>query len=376
MAIEIKEITNKKELKEFVQFGIDHYKGNPYFVPPLIMDEMGTFNKEKNPVYDFCESVLFMAYIDNKPVGRIAGMINHRSNEKFNEKKARFGWIEFIDDINVSTALISKVEQWAKDKGQKEINGPLGFTDLDYEGCLVEGFDQLGTASSIYNYSYYPEHFEKLGYKKDADWVEFKIYIPESIPDKHIRIGEIVKKKLQLTVYKPTSSKELVSKYGQQIFEVLNLAYANLYGFCELTQKQIDYYIKMYLPMLRLDCIRLILDKDDKVVGFGITVPSLAKAQQKAKGRLFPFGFIHILKALKGKNKVVDLYLIGVNPEYQSKGVNALLFTELIPQYIENGVEYAESNPELEENGKVQGQWDYFKREQHKRRRAYKKELI
>ena len=375
MNIDIKQISTKKELREFIHFGIDHYKDNPYFVPPLIFDEMGTFNTKKNPVYDFCESVQFMAYRDGKPVGRIAGMINHRSNEKFNEKKARFGWIEFIDDETVSKALLEAVERWAIEKGQSELNGPLGFTDLDYEGCLIEGFDQIGTASTIYNYPYYASHFENQGYLKDADWVEFKIMIPESVPDKHLRIGEIVKKKYGLTVLKPDNRKKLVERYGRKIFEVLNVAYANLYGFCELTDRQIEYYIDMYLRMVRLDCLRVIIDKEDNVVGFGISIPSLSKALQKSQGRLFPFGFIPIVKALRGKNNAVDLYLIGVHPEYQSKGVNALLFTELIPQYIENGYEYAESNPELESNEKVQGQWDYFERIQHKRRRAFKKEI-
>lgn len=375
MAVEIKKIAGKKALLEFVKFGIDHYKSNAYFVPPLILDELGTFDKHKNPVFDFCEVVHFMAYKEGTVVGRIAGIINHRSNEKFNEHKARFGWIEFIDDLDVSKALLEAVEQWSFQKGQQELIGPLGFTDLDYEGCLIEGFDQIGTASTIYNYPYYSEHFTKLGYEKDADWVEFKIFIPEGIPDKHIRIGEIVKKKYNLTVVKPTSRKKLVAEYGQQVFEVINHAYANLYGFCELTQQQIDYYINMYLPLVRLDCVRLILDSDNKVVGFGIAIPSLAKAMQKAKGKLFPVGWYHLMKALRGKNDVIDLYLVAVMPEYQSKGVNALLFTELIPQFIANGYTYAESNPELESNEKVQGQWDYFERVQHKRRRAFRKIL-
>ena len=375
MSIEIRKISGKDELKKFIKFGIKHYEGNDCYIPPLIFDELRTFDKKKNPVFDFCDVVHFMAYKDGKPVGRIAGMINHRSNEKFSEKKARFGWIDFIDDKEVSNALLNAVEQWAKENGQEELNGPLGFTDLDFEGCLIEGFDQIGTSSTIYNYPYYSEHFKPHGYEKDADWIEYKIYIPEGIPDKHIRIGEIEKKKDNLTVYQPASNKILKEKYRQKVFELLNLAYAKLDGFCELTQKQIDYYINLYLPMLRLDCVRLILDADDEVVGFGISVPSLAKAQQKAKGKLFPFGFVHMLKALKGKNDVIDLYLVGVHPEYQSKGVNALLFTELIPQYIANGYKYAESNPELESNEKIQGQWDYFKREQHKKRRAFKKQL-
>ncbi|MGL4293684.1 MAG: N-acetyltransferase [Bacteroidales bacterium] len=376
MAIVIEKISGKKQLKEFIRFGLDHYKGNPYFVPPLNFDEMGTFDQTKNPVFDFCEVIHFMAYRNQKPVGRIAGIINHRFNDKFGKKEARFGWIEFIDDAEVSASLIDAVSTWAREKGQTDLIGPMGFTDLDYEGCLIEGFDQIGTASSIYNYPYYSTHFENLGFKKDVDWVEFKIMIPEGIPDKHIRIGELVKKKYNLTVVKPTDRKKLLKEYGQQIFDLLNLAYADLYGFCELTQKQIEYYINIYLPLVRLDCVRVILDGDNHVIGFGIAIPSLAKAMQKAHGKLFPFGWYHVIKALRGKNNVIDLYLVGVHPEYQSKGVNALLFTELIPQFIANGYEYAESNPELEMNEKVQGQWDYFERIQHKRRRAFHKTLF
>ena len=376
MSVVIEEISGKNGLKKFVQFGLDHYKGNEFFVPPLILDELGTFDKKKNPVFDFCEVVHYMAYRDGEPIGRIAGIINHQSNQKFGKKEARFGWIEFTDDPQVSSALLQAVEKWTRQKGQQEIIGPMGFTDFDYEGCLIDGFDQPGTASTIYNYPYYGSHLEQAGYKKDVDWVEFKIYIPDSIPDKHIRIGELVKKKYNLRVVKPDNRKKLVKEYGQQIFDLLNLAYADLYGFCELTQKQIQYYINMYLPLVRLDCVRVILDGEGKVIGFGIAIPSLTKAMQRAKGKLFPFGWFHILKALRSKNDVIDLYLIGVHPDYQSKGVNALLFTELIPQFIANGYHYAESNPELEMNEKVQGQWDYFERQQHKRRRAYHKKLI
>ena len=375
MAIEIKQIAGKRALRDFVRFGINHYKGNACYVPPLMLDELGTFDEKKNPVFDFCEVIHFMAYRDGKAVGRIAGIINHRYNEKFNKKEARFGWVEFIDDIEVSRALTQAVEKWAKEGGMTTVVGPMGFTDFDYEGCLIEGFDELGTASSIYNYPYYGPHFEQLGYVKDADWVEYQIFIPDAIPDKHKRIGEIVKKKYGLTVMMPDDRKKLVNHYGKKIFHLLNAAYADLFGFCELTEKQIDYYINMYLPLLRLDCVRLIIDKEDNVIGFGVAIPSLSKALQKAQGNLLPFGWYHLLKALHCKNDVIDLYLVGVHPDYQSKGVNALLFTELIPQFIANGYKYAESNPELELNEKVQGQWDYFERRQHKRRRAFVKEI-
>ena len=375
MGVVIKEVTSKKELKKFVKFNIDLYKDNPYHIPGLIEEEMVTLDKKKNPAFEVCDAIYFLAYKDGKIVGRIAGMINRRSNEVWNQQRARFGFPDFIDDAEVVDALFNAVEKWAEEQGMKEIHGPLGFTDMDHEGMLIEGFDQLGTMAAIYNFPYYPQHLERMGYEKDQDWHEFKIYIPEGVPDKHLRIGEIVKKKYGLKTMKFKKTKE-IWPYAQKIFETLNEAYAPLYGFAPLTQKQIDYYVKMYIPMIRLDLVTLIIrEEDDTVVGFGISLPSLSHAMQKAKGQLFPFGWIHLLKALKTKPKVIDLYLTGVLPEYQNKGVNALLFNDLIPVYIGLGVEYAESNPELASNNAVQAQWDYFKREHHKTRRAFIKKL-
>lgn len=375
MSVLIREVTGKKELKKFVKFNIDLYKENPYHVPGLIEEEMVTLDKKKNPAFDVCDAIYFLAYKEGKIVGRIAGMINRRSNETWNQKYARFGFVDFIDDEEVVDALFGAVEKWAREQGMESLQGPMGFTDLDHEGMLIEGFDQLGTMATIYNYPYYPKHMERLGYAKDQDWHEFKIYIPEGIPEKHQRIGEIVKKKYGLKIMKFKRAKDIMP-YAQKVFETLNASYAPLYGFAQLTQRQIDYYINMYIPMLRLDLVTLIVrEEDDAVVGFGISLPSLSKALQKAKGRMFPFGWIHLLKALKSKPKVIDLYLTGVLPEYQNKGVNALLFNDLIPVYKSVGAQYAESNPELESNNAVQAQWDYFKREHHKTRRAYIKKL-
>lgn len=375
MSIIIKEVTSKKELKKFVKFNLELYKGNPYHIPGLIEEEMVTLDKRKNPAFEICDAIYFLAYKDDKVVGRIAGMINHRSNDTWGQKRARFGFVDFIDDQEVVDALFTAVEKWARQQGMEDMHGPMGFTDMDHEGMLIEGFDQLGTMAAIYNYSYYPKHLDRIGYVKDQDWHEFKIYIPEGIPEKHQRIGEIVKQKYGLKVMKFKSAKAIMP-YARKIFEALNQAYAPLYGFAQLTQKQIDYYIKMYIPMLRMDLITLIVrEADDVVVGFGISLPSLSTAMQKAKGHMFPFGWIYLLKALKSKPKVVDLYLTGVLPEYQNKGVNALLFNDLIPIYKSLGVEYAESNPELETNSAVQAQWDYFKREHHKSRRAFIKKL-
>ncbi|MDF9831359.1 hypothetical protein [Parabacteroides sp. PF5-6] len=375
MSIEVKQVTTRKELKEYVKFNIELYKDCPYAVPELISEEMETLDKEKNPAFESCEAINFLAYRDGKIVGRITGMINHSSNAVWKEKYARFGFVDFIDDAEVADALFGAVEQWAKAKGMEALHGPLGFTDMDNEGMLVEGFDQLGTMATLYNYPYYPNHIERLGYHKDQDWQEFKIYIPDAVPDKHLRIGELVKKKYGLKVLKFKNAKE-VMPYAQKIFDTLNAAFAPLYGFAPLTQKQIDYYVKKYIPMLRYELVTVIIrEEDDAVVGFGISLPNMSKALQKAQGKMFPFGWFHLLKTLYSKPKVVDLYLTGVLPEYQNKGVNALLFNDLIPIYKGLGVEYAETNPELETNSAVQAQWDYFRKEHHKTRRAYIKQL-
>jgi GNAT superfamily N-acetyltransferase len=316
-----------------------------------------------------------MAYKDGKAAGRIAGMINNPSNEVWKQKRVRFGFVDFIDDAEVVDALFAAVIKWGKSKGMEEIVGPMGFTDMDHEGMLIEGFDQLGTMATIYNYPYYPKQMERMGFEKDQDWKEFKIYVPEAVPEKHLRIGEIVKKKYGLKVMKFKNAKEIMP-YARPVFDTINESYAPLYGFAPLTDKQIDYYINMYIPMLRYDLVTIIVrEEDNKVVGFGISLPSLSKALQKAKGKLLPFGWFHLLKTFKSKPKVIDLYLTAVLPEYQSKGVNALLFNDLIPVYNRNGVVYAESNPELETNSAVQAQWDYFKREHHKTRRAFIKSI-
>lgn len=375
MSVEIKEVTTKKELKQFVKFNIDLYSGNPYHVPGIISEEMTTLSRTKNPAFEVCDAAYFLAYKNGKIAGRIAAIINRTSNETWSQKHGRFGFVDFIDDREVADALFRTAEEWVKARGMKAIQGPMGFTDLDHEGMLIEGFDQLGTMATIYNYPYYPEHLERLGYVKDQDWKEFKIYIPDGIPEKHQRISQIVMKKYGLKILKFKSRKE-VWPYARQIFETLNEAYRPLYGFAELTSKQIDYYINMYIPLIRLDLVTVIVrEEDDKVVGFGISLPSLTRAMQKAKGKLFPFGFVHMLKGLKGKPHIIDLYLIGILPEYQNKGVNALLFNDLIPVYKRLGVEYAESNPELETNNAVQAQWEYFRREHHKTRRAYIKQF-
>ena len=338
-------------------------------------DEIATLDSKVNPAFDHCESAYFMAYRDGKPVGRIAAMINKQVNEKENSRQARFGFVDFIDDAEVSKALFDTAEQWAKEKGMDNIVGPLGFTDLDNEGMLINGFEELGTMATIYNYPYYPQHIERLGYEKEVDWHEFLIEVPEQIPDKHKRIAEIVKKKFNLRVVKFTSRKALKEQYGQALFELINEAYDNLYGYSRLTKRQIDYYIKIYLGMLNIDLVTLIVDGDDQLVGGGISIQSMSRALQKSKGKMFPFGWWHLLKGLKGKNDRVDLLLVAVKPQYMGKGVNALLFTDLIPAYNKYGFKWAESNPELESNAAVQNQWEAFPYRQHRNRRAFIKKL-
>ena len=376
MAIEFKEIKpTRKEIKKFSMFSTNMYKDNKYYVPDLLMDNLDTFNPAKNPASEFCDSKLFMAYRDGKAVGRVAGIINRVVNEKCNEKNVRFGFIDFVDDEEVSAALMAAVEDWGRSQGMDHIVGPLGFTDMDPEGMLIEGFDQVSTMATIYNHPYDQQHLEKLGFERETDWVEFKIVVPDVIPEKMVRICEIVKKKYNVRNIKYTSAKALVKDYGQAIFQLINEAYSQLYGYSPLTPRQIDHYIGMYLPVLRLENVSLIVDADNTLIGVGRAMPSMSKALQRSRGKLFPFGWYHLLKGLKGKNDVVDLLLVAIKPEYQSKGVNSLLFNDLIPCFRKNGYKYAESNPELDDNQRVQLQWQYFETTQHKRRRAYKKAL-
>lgn len=374
--IEVKKISpTKKNLRKFTQFQIDLYRANDCYVPPLVSDDVKTLDPKKNPAFDFCEAQCFMAYEGGRPVGRVAAIINNAVNERSGEKSVRFGFLDFEDNPEVSAALMKAVEQWGKERGMTRVIGPLGFTDLDHEGMLIEGFDELSTMATIYNYPYYPEHIERLGYAKDSDWKEFVMDVPDGIPEKMNRVADIVKKRTRLKVKKYTSRKKIKEEYGRALFELVNEAYDQLYEYSPLTDRQIEYYINQYLDLLDLDLVTIIVDEEEKLVGVGISMPSMSRALQKAKGKLFPFGWIPLLKGLKGKNDRVDLLLVAVKPEYQSKGVNALLFQDLIPYYIKRGFKWAESNPEMETNAKVQSQWDYFTHRQHRRRRSYVKNI-
>ena len=377
MSIEIRKVETKRELKSFIRYNYELYKNNPYSVPDLYEDMLATFSAEKNPAFEFCEADYFLAYREGRIVGRVAAIINHRANETWHKKAVRFGWIDFEDDITISRALIETVKEWGRKHGMTELEGPLGFTDMDPEGMLIEGFEELSTIATIYNHPYYPQHMEQLGLEKACDWVERKIYIPDAIPEKHQRISRIVAEKYGLHVRKLKSRREAFqNNTAHRIFELINEAYAPLFGYSKMTERQIDGYVKQYIPILDLRMVTLVEDSEDNIVAVGISMPSMSRALQKAHGRLFPFGWWHLLKALKWKrDEMLDLLLIGVHPDYQSKGVNALIFADLIPVYQQMKFRYAESNPELEVNENVQKQWQYFDVQQHKRRRCYRTDL-
>ena len=379
-SIQIKKVANKEDLKSFIEFYYDLYAGNPYAVPNLYTDEWNTFSKDKNPAFEFCEAEYFIALKDNKIVGRVAAIINHKANQKWERKDVRFGWIDFIDDIEVSKELLEAVADYGRSKGMETIAGPLGFTDMDAEGMLTMGFDQLGTIATNYNYDYYPKHVEAIGgWEKDIDYVEYKISVPDTIPEKLVKLSEMIQKRYNLHIKKLTKKEIFEGGYGRKIFKLINNTYKDLYGFSELTERQIDQYIDQFFPYANLDFITVIEDgnKNNQIAGMGITIPSLSRALQKCKkGRLFPFGWWHLLKVIKfTKTEGVDLLLLGFLPEYRSKGANALLFYDLIPRYIKYGIKWGESQVEMETNSGVQSQWEMFDSVNHKRRRCYRKNL-
>lgn len=374
MSIKLKEVTTNKELKRFVDFQYQLYKNNEYWVPPLKKEELFLLRRDKNPAFDFCETKYWLAYNNGNIVGRIAGIINHKFNDKFNKKTMRFGWIDFIDDEAVSSTLLNAVEEWAKEKGMNEIHGPLGFTDMDGEGTLIEGFDEVSTLGAIYNFPYYPKLIERKGYSKDIDWVEYQVKMTsDPVPEKISRIADIALKRNKLRVLRVKKAKELLP-YAREMFYLINESYQDLYGFVELSDKQIDMYVKQYFGFIKPEYVPVVLNEKNEMVAFGITMPSMSKAFQKAKGKLFPFGFMHILKAMKN-NPGLDLYLTAVRPDMQDKGVNAILMNETNKLIIKNNIRVVETNRELEDNSKVRAQWRFFEHRQHKRRRCYKKEL-
>ncbi len=379
-SIQIKRVETKKDLKDFIEFHYDLYEGDQYDAPNLYSDELKTLSRDKNAAFDFCEAEYFLALKEGKVVGRVAAIINNKANEKWDKKDVRFGWIDFIDDIEVSKALLKAVEDYGKEKGMTSIVGPLGFTDMDPEGMLTWGFDQLGTMATIYNYDYYPKHMEKLGgWEKDNDYVEYRLDVPETAPEKYTKIAEMVEKRYNLHARKLTKKEIFEGGYGKKLFDLINVTYSHLYGFSELSERQIDQYVKMYFPLADLDLITVVEDgnKDNQLVGLAITIPSLTRALQKChRGRLFPFGWWHLLRAIKfHKTEVVDLLLIGVLPEYRSKGANSLVFADLIPRYVKYGFKWGETHVEMETNESVQSQWGPLDPTMHKKRRCYRKPI-
>lgn len=379
-SVQIKRVETKKDLKAFIECHYDLYEGNQYDAPNLYSDELNTLSKDKNAAFDFCEAEYFLALKEGKVVGRVAAIINNKANEKWDKKDVRFGWIDFIDDIEVSKALLKAVEDYGREKGMTSVVGPLGFTDMDPEGMLTWGFDQLGTMATIYNYDYYPKHMEKLGgWVKDNDYVEYRLDVPETAPEKYTKIAEMVEKRYNLHARKLTKKEIFEGGYGKKLFDLINVTYSHLYGFSELSERQIDQYVKMYFPLADLDLITVVEDgnKDNLLVGLAITIPSLTRALQKChRGRLFPFGWWHLLRAIKfHKTEVVDLLLIGVLPEYRSKGANSLVFADLIPRYVKYGFKWGETHVEMETNESVQSQWGPLDPTMHKKRRCYRKPI-
>jgi GNAT superfamily N-acetyltransferase len=371
--VKVKKVATRSDLRKFVDFPFLLYRGNAYWCPPLRFDEVNTLRKDKNPAFDYCEAEYWLAYRDNKPVGRIAGIINHKEHERWNTWLVRFGWIDFIDDPEVSAILIETVKDWGHAKGMTGIHGPLGFTDMDPEGMMIEGFEEISSLSAIYNYPYYNDHMQRLGFKKATDWVQFEIKVPEVIPEKVERMTGIVLKKYDLHLLMPRNAKEIYP-YASKMFTMYNDAFKDLYGFTALTKKQMDYYTRQYFGFIRAEFVSIVLDSNDDVVGFGITMPSISLALQKAGGSLFPFGFYHILRALR-HNDIIHMYLVGVRPDYQGKGLLALVYNELTKAYIAAGMKLARTHPQLEENYRAVSIWKNYDGRVNIRRRCYLKEI-
>lgn len=376
MSVEITKVSSKKDLKIFVRFANRLYKGNPYYVPSMPFDDMGTFDPNQNGAFEFSEAELYLARRDGEVVGRVAAIINRKANEAWNVDQVRFGWFDFIDDIEVSSALLDAVIAFGRSRGMKQIVGPLGFTDFDPEGMLVEGFDRVSTMALIYNHPYYPEHMKRLGYGKETGWIENLITIPDALPEKYIRVAEVVKERYDLKVRKFTRRQIRKEDYGRKFFKLINETYCVLYGFSLLSDRQIDKYVDLYLSLIDARMLTFIEDKDGNLIAAGVSIPSLSRALQKCNGEIFPFGWWHLLKAMfLKKPDTLDLLLIGVEPEWQSKGVVALLFMDLFQTYRKLGFKYAETNAMLEDNVKIQSMFAPFEKELHKRRWIFGKEI-
>ncbi|MCF6358898.1 MAG: GNAT family N-acetyltransferase [Draconibacterium sp.] len=373
MNIEVREITTKSDLRKFISFYTKLYNNCEYSPIPLHFDELETLLEDKNPAFKNCKAQYWMAYKNGKPVGRIAAIVKDNELSTTNKPIGRFGWFDFIDDKEVSEALMRTALEWIKEQGRIMVHGPFGFTDMDRQGMLIEGFDRMGTFATPYNYSYYPEHMEAMGFSKSIDWVEFEIDVENLLVERVEKIAKYAAIKHEFRLVKITKRKQLY-KYVPAAFDILNNEYAHLYGFTQLSEEQINHYVKMFINLVSIDFISFVVDKDDKLIGFGVTMPSFSEASIKAKGKLLPFGWYHFWQAMK-KNHTLDLYLVAVSSEYQKKGVSALLITHTARKAKEFGILRAETNIELESNNSVQSMWQFFERNQHKRRRCYIKDI-
>ena len=376
MSVIIRKVESRKDFKTFARFANKLYKGNKYYVPSMPADDLNTFNPKTNGAFEFCEAGFYLAYKDGKLVGRVAAIVNHKANEAWKVQQVRFGWFDFIDDIEVSAALLDAVIAFGKERGMTQIAGPLGFTDFDPEGMLVEGFDRVSTMALIYNHPYYPEHMKQLGYYKETGWLEYRITLPEEICERHKHIAECVMERYNLKIVKKTRRQIRKERYGQKLFKLINETYCDLYGYSLLSEKQIDQYVDLYLGLVDMEMLTFVEDERGDLIAAGISIPSLAEALQKCNGELFPFGWWHLAKAMFFKKPdTLDLLLIGVRPDYQNKGVNSLMFYDLIGRYKRLGFKYAETNANLETNHKIQAMWEPFEKEQHKKRWVFAKDI-
>lgn len=374
MGLEIHEVTTLGDLRRFVRFQLELYRNHPYFIPPLSFDELNTLRRDRNPAFAESEACYWLAWRDGRVVGRIAAIVCGPFIKKWGEQTGRFGWFDFVDDAEVSAALLAKAEGWLHGRGMTALVGPMGFSDLDKEGLLIEGFEELGTMPMLYNYPYYAAHLERLGYRKDADWIEFEIKVPEAIPEKALRVQELIAKRSGVQLLEWKHGREIARGYGRELFELIDEAYAGLYGTVPLSEAQVSAYTKQYLGYIDPRFTKLVVDADGRLVCFAIAMPSLSRALQRARGRLFPFGWWHLLRALR-KPDGMDMYLVAVRKEYQSRGVVALLMTSLTADCIKAGIRTAETAGELETNHAVQSIWNDYEKRQHKRRRVYRKDL-
>lgn len=376
MSVIIKIASSAKDFKAFARFGNKLYKGNLCYVPSMPWDDLNTFNREKNGAFEFSEAEFYLAYKNGELVGRVAAIINYKANKTWKVDQVRFGWIDFIDDMEVSKALLDAVVAFGKAHGMKQIVGPLGFTDFDPEGMLMEGYDRLSTMALIYNHPYYPEHLKQFGYTKQTGWVEYRIRIPEQLPEKYIRMAELIKERYKLKVRKLTKRQIRKENYGQKIFQLINETYCILYGYSLLSPKQIDMYVDLYLSIVDMKLLTFIENEQGELIATGISIPSLSRALQKCNGEILPFGWWHLLKAMYWKKSdTLDLLLIGVRQDYQNKGINSLLFVDLFQNYRKCGFKYAETNANLETNQKVLAMWNPFEKELHKRRWVLGKDI-